>query len=121
MDLSSFSTDIILSESHAVLGQLSPQENPPIDGYVEFAGQTYLILERRHYYQLEAGRYQMHKIALYVQPFDAPADMNWVEGEWIIGDRNCRFNARSPLIRCAINPSGSCDRCQHWQAEKSYT
>jgi Family of unknown function (DUF6464) len=115
MDLSSLSTDIILSQSQSVLGQLSPQENPQPDRYIEFEGQTYLILERRHHYQLKAGRYEMHKIALYVQPFEAPADMNWVDGEWIIGDPSCRFNVRSPLLRCAINPSGSCEQCPHRQ------
>jgi hypothetical protein len=113
MDSSSPPTEIILSQSRSLLGHLSPQENPQPDGYLEFDGQTYLVLERRHHYQLKSGRYEMHKIALYVQPFESPADMNWVDGQWIIGDHTCKFNARSPLLRCAINPGGSCDRCMH--------
>lgn len=32
-----------------------------------------------------------------------------------IGDRTCRFNARSAFIRCAVNPSGPCQSCSHYQ------
>ncbi len=34
---------------------------------------------------------------------------------YIIGDFTCRFNARSSYIRCAVNPSGPCDDCLHYQ------
>ncbi|MEE2695787.1 MAG: DUF6464 family protein, partial [Cyanobacteriota bacterium] len=27
---------------------------------------------------------------------------------------SCRFNARSPLLRCAVLPEGPCDRCSHY-------
>jgi Family of unknown function (DUF6464) len=115
MELSSLSAEIILSHSHSVLGHLSLQGNPQPGGYLEFESQTYLVLERRHHYQLKSGRYQMHKIALYVQKFDAPADVSLVNGRWVIGDITCLYNARSELLRCAINPEGSCDRCIHRQ------
>ncbi|NDJ20987.1 hypothetical protein GS682_04870 [Nostoc sp. B(2019)] len=32
-----------------------------------------------------------------------------------IGDTTCKFNARSPLIRCAINPSGPCEGCGYYE------
>jgi Family of unknown function (DUF6464) len=116
MELSSLSAEIILSQSHSVLGHLSLQVNPQPGGYLEYEGQTYLILERRHQYQLKSGRYQMRKIALYVQKFNAPLEMSLVDGRWVIGDITCLYNARSELLQCAINPQGSCDRCIHHQA-----
>ncbi len=32
-----------------------------------------------------------------------------------IGDPTCRYSANSRTIRCAVNPSGPCDRCAHYQ------
>lgn len=32
-----------------------------------------------------------------------------------IGDLSCRFNAHSPYLRCAVNPSGPCDECWHYE------
>ncbi|MFN6572392.1 DUF6464 family protein [Dendronalium sp. ChiSLP03b] len=32
-----------------------------------------------------------------------------------IGDVTCKFNARSPFLRCAINPSGNCQGCKDCQ------
>lgn len=32
-----------------------------------------------------------------------------------VGDENCRFNARSALIRCAVNPDGPCEGCRDYQ------
>ena len=119
MELSSLSAEIILSNSRSVLGHLSLQGNPQPGGYLEFEGQTYLVLERRHHYHLKSGRYQMDKIALYVQKFDAPADVSLLDGRWVIGDITCAYNARSELLRCAINPDGVCDRCIHYLPHQS--
>jgi hypothetical protein len=33
----------------------------------------------------------------------------------IVGNPDCRFNARSPHLRCAINPCGPCDGCQEFE------
>lgn len=33
----------------------------------------------------------------------------------IIGDLSCRFNARSPYLRCAVNPDGPCQGCSAYQ------
>lgn len=38
--------------------------------------------------------------------------------KYFIGDTTCVNNARSPYIRCAINPSGPCEDCSHY--EKRY-
>ena len=35
-----------------------------------------------------------------------------------IGDLSCRFNAHSPYIRCAVNPSGPCENCPHYEQKK---
>ena len=34
--------------------------------------------------------------------------------KYFIGDTTCINNARSPHIRCAINPSGPCEECSHY-------
>jgi Family of unknown function (DUF6464) len=40
----------------------------------------------------------------------------YVEGIGIvIGDLSCTYNARSPYLRCAINPDGLCQDCRHYQ------
>ena len=30
---------------------------------------------------------------------------------FVIGDISCRFNGRSPFLRCAVNPCGPCADC----------
>lgn len=43
-------------------------------------------------------------------------DQHYVEGMGlVIGNVLCEYNARSPYLRCAINPSGPCDKCKHYQ------
>jgi hypothetical protein len=40
----------------------------------------------------------------------------YIEGiGYIIGDVSCRYNARSPYIRCAVNPGGLCEGCREYQ------
>lgn len=36
-----------------------------------------------------------------------------------IGDTSCQFNARSPVIRCAVNPDGPCEGCQHYELRRA--
>jgi hypothetical protein len=39
----------------------------------------------------------------------------YVEGVgYVIGDLSCSYNARSPYIRCAVNPDGLCQDCRHY-------
>jgi hypothetical protein len=115
MKLNSLPTEVILSHSKTTLGFLDLDWTPEPGTFVEVEGQTYLVLERSHRYRLVADRYHLHAIALYVQKFQTPADKSLLEGRWVIGDITCSYNARSELIRCAVNPSGPCDRCIHRQ------
>ncbi|NJL01854.1 MAG: hypothetical protein HC910_15310 [Spirulinaceae cyanobacterium SM2_1_0] len=41
------------------------------------------------------------------------ADYEWRASS--LGEPSCRFNARSPYLRCAVNPSGPCEHCPHYQ------
>ncbi|MDX2097805.1 MAG: DUF6464 family protein [Leptolyngbyaceae cyanobacterium bins.59] len=115
MELNTLPTEVILSHSHSTLGYLQLDWNPQPGSCVEVKGQPYLILERRHRYLLVSGKYQLQKIALYVQKFDVPEEGSWVEGRWVIGDITCQYNARSEVLRCAVNPSGPCEQCMHYQ------
>ena len=43
-------------------------------------------------------------------------DHHYVEGlGLVIGDILCEYNARSPYLRCAPNPSGPCEGCLHYR------
>lgn len=37
------------------------------------------------------------------------------ERKLFVGEISCRYNARSPHLRCAINPSGPCKECLHYE------
>lgn len=42
----------------------------------------------------------------------------YIEGiGYIIGDLSCSYNARSPYIRCAVNPDGLCQDCRYYHRE----
>lgn len=42
-------------------------------------------------------------------------DHRYVEGiGYLFGDITCRYNARSPYLRCAVNPAGPCNTCPHY-------
>jgi hypothetical protein len=38
------------------------------------------------------------------------------ERSFFIGETSCRYNARSPHLRCAIDPSGPCEGCLHYES-----
>lgn len=43
---------------------------------------------------------------------EGDSDLHYVDGlGYMIGDITCDLNARSPYLRCAINPFGPCDGC----------
>ncbi|MEB3333009.1 MAG: DUF6464 family protein [Synechococcaceae cyanobacterium] len=89
-------------------------EVPQPGRWLEASGQSFLVLQRRHRYRLINGRYELAAVALQVKPQRQPADaQRWGQG-WVIGDPLCRYNARSPLLRCAVLPQGPCDRCAHF-------
>ena len=90
--------------------------DPPMPGQWFFRQQTsYLAMQRRHRYKLLSGRYELSSIVLLVKPQKQPSDAQFVGHGWVIGDADCRFNALSPLLRCAVLPDGPCDRCVHWE------
>jgi len=111
----SLPTDVILTPSHEFLGQVYLDWMPQPGTHLELEGKAYTILERRHHYRLKAGRYRLSKIALYVQSAHQLAEGSWVGDRWLVGDVSCRFNARSALIRCAVNPAGPCQGCRFYE------
>lgn len=100
--------------SGGTLNQLDcdePAELPQPGRWMQVDGRSYLVLQRSHRYCLRDGRYQLQAICLDVKPQERPADARpWRHG-WVIGDPGCRFNALSPLLRCAVLPEGPCEQC----------
>jgi hypothetical protein len=83
--------------------------------WLECGGRSFLVLQRSHRYRLRDGRYELVAVALDVKPQQRPADARSWKGGWVIGDPTCRFNALSPLLRCAVFPEGPCERCGSYQ------
>jgi Family of unknown function (DUF6464) len=115
MEQDTLPVEVILSHSRQSLGNIRLDWTPQPGNYLDLEGKTYAVLERHHRYQLKSGRYRLQKIALYVQSASPPTERTFVRGAWVIGDASCRFNARSEIIRCAVNPQGPCDRCPSYE------
>jgi hypothetical protein len=115
MEPSELPTELHLTHPNRPLGQVYLDWIPQPGAFLAHDGETYTVLERRHRYQLKAGRYQLHKIALYVQTAAPPEDCQLVHGQWLIGDLSCQFNARSEILRCAVNPNGPCQDCRFYE------
>ncbi|MFQ3613431.1 MAG: DUF6464 family protein [Cyanobacteriota bacterium] len=98
------------ADSGEVLEESPWQVSPHPGTYVQLAGQHYLVLEKRHSYQLRQGKYRLYGIRAVVRAVATPTE----EGG-ILGDPSCQFNARSPLLRCAVNPLGPCQGCPHYR------
>jgi hypothetical protein len=109
-------TEVILTRSRQVLAKIQLDWTPQPGNYLDLDGDTYVVLERRHRYHLQLGRYKLHKIALYVQAASRPDEQSFIDGRWVIGDATCAYNARSTLIRCAIHPMGPCEGCKYWES-----
>ncbi|MFY7830857.1 MAG: DUF6464 family protein, partial [Pseudanabaena sp.] len=46
-----------------------------------------------------------------------PVEMTCIDGfGYVIGKVSCKYNARSPYIRCAVNPCGPCQDCRHYES-----
>lgn len=118
MELKALPTDIVLSESKEVLSHIKMDRSLYPGTYVDIDGHTYQILVRRHQYQLKLGRYYLHKAVVHVKETSIPDERTQLNGDWVIGDITCTYNARSELVRCAINPSGPCRSCIHYEAVK---
>ena len=51
------------------------------------------------------------------QDFSQVPDQHYIEGiGYVIGDITCQFNARSSYVRCAVNPTGPCQSCRHYES-----
>jgi len=92
-----------------------PGDAPQPGRWLEVEGQSFLVLQRSHRYRLRDGQYQLESVALDVQRQRQPADATPWKGGWVLGDPHCRFNARSPLLRCAVLPEGPCTSCGAFQ------
>ena len=109
-------TEVILTQSEEILAKIQLDWIPQPGNYLDVDGRTYTVLERRHRYHLQFGRYKLNKIAVYVQSAIRPDEQSLVDGQWVIGDATCQYNARSTLIRCAVHPTGPCEGCKDWES-----
>lgn len=104
-------TEILRNRPLQLLDCLALPWDPQPGAYLNLHGKTYAVLERRHRYRYTAGQYQLYKIVLFVQETNCSSEMSLIEGQWVIGDASCIYNARSILMRCAVNPDGPCHAC----------
>jgi hypothetical protein len=109
-------TEVILTKSQQTLGKIRLNWRPQPGNYLDLDGKTYAVLERRHRYQLKAGSYKLHDVALFVQTAIRPLEQTEIDGVLVVGDASCTYNARSELLRCAILPEGPCEGCHYYQS-----
>ena len=61
-----------------------------------------------------ATNFSQRRIHDQIRPVEG--DRYYLEGVgYLIGDINCKFNARTGYMRCAVNPSGPCQGCRHYE------
>ncbi|MEM9155556.1 MAG: DUF6464 family protein [Cyanobacteria bacterium P01_F01_bin.33] len=82
---------------------------PHPGSHVNVDDRTYAVLEKRHQYQLHQGKYELRAMRAYARPVPSAIALHATETG--IGDVTCQYNARSPLLRCAVHPLGLCDIC----------
>lgn len=98
----------------AVLDLPDAQAIPHPGGWFQVGEASFLVLQRHHRYRLRQGCYELAAVALQVKAQRQPTDARWWNHRWVIGDPSCRYNARTPLLRCAVWPEGPCERCSHY-------
>jgi hypothetical protein len=112
--------ELRLSGSDRLLARLDSEAMPTIPQpglWIEVNSQPLLVTQRRHRYALRGGRYHLTTVALEVKQQGRPDDAQWWNGQWVIGDPSCTFNARSPFLRCAVLPDGPCASCGHFTSQ----
>ncbi|MFN9954939.1 MAG: DUF6464 family protein, partial [bacterium] len=106
--------ELRLSGSDRLLGNVEMGEwsSIPHPGrWIELQSKEWFVVQRRHRYRYWQGRYQLSSVILEVKQESRPRDAEWWNGQWVIGNPSCHFNARSPLLRCAVLPEGPCECC----------
>jgi Family of unknown function (DUF6464) len=119
MEPDSLPTEVILTHPRQSLGKVQLDWMPQPGNYLDLEGQSYAVLERHHHYQYKVGGYCLQKISLYVQEARSPDEQSLIDGRWVIGDANCSYNARSEILRCAVNPEGPCEGCRFFDGDES--
>ncbi|MEL6440201.1 MAG: DUF6464 family protein [Cyanobacteria bacterium J06621_8] len=104
-------TEIILTPLRQCIGKLNLDRRLQPGNYMEYQGKTYAILERHHFYQYRVNGYRFDKATLHVQESTRPEETTKIGDLNVIGNASCRFNARSEIMRCAVNPNGPCYDC----------
>jgi hypothetical protein len=110
--------EVRLTGSRRLLARVEVEEPEaiPVPGlWMEVDHQPVLVMQRSHRYALRNGRYHLTTVALEVKQQARPADAAWWNGQWVIGNPDCHFNALSPYLRCAVLPEGPCSRCGHFR------
>jgi hypothetical protein len=73
------------------------------------------LLERVRIAQDTAPPWRGNSQAAFPTPYLA-SSLHYQSGiGYVIGDTSCAFNARSPHLRCAVNPSGPCTDCRFYE------
>lgn len=110
--------ELRLSGSDCLLARLEVgdlQTIPQPGLWMEVDSKPLLVTQRSHRYTLRDGRYHLTSVALEVKQQARPDDAQWWNGQWVIGNPICYFNARSPFLRCAVLPEGPCPSCSHFR------
>jgi hypothetical protein len=110
-------TEVLIGQPGTYLGSIYLDWKPQPGSYLEIDGKAYTVLERRHNYQFRRGRYHLSKIVISVQTTQKDPERTFLAGRWVIGDATCIYNARSEVLRCAVNPTGPCLGCSFREVE----
>ena len=109
-------TEVCTLHPETTLGKIYLDWTPQPGNDIDLEGKKYIVLERRHRYQFRRGKYNLFRVLVYVQLAPENLERSLIAGRWIIGDGNCRYNANSEIIRCAVNPEGPCQGCSYWES-----
>ena len=109
-------TEIILTPARQCIAKLYLDRQLQPGNYMEIEGKTYAILERHHFYQYRVGGYRFDKATLHVQESKRPEETTLIGDRYVIGNADCKFNARSEIMRCAVNPEGPCEGCRFFES-----
>ncbi|MDX2255660.1 MAG: DUF6464 family protein [Pseudanabaenaceae cyanobacterium bins.39] len=116
MEVLDVPTEIRTFNPEHTIGKVYFDWMPQPGNYIDVDGITYTVLERRHRYQFRRGKYNLFRVLIYVQIAPEAPERSYLDGRWVIGDIQCKYNARSEILRCAVNPQGPCQGCKSWES-----